>query len=122
MSTAFFNKILKQLDMDPISVQLNVTLASMGHTDVEGTTKVAIGRRRELRGDPQSPVVNQAMVHAWRTSYLQAVHGISGKCALVADRYENQVSKYGYSLKHLRLVRPTLELREFLRYDDVDSE
>ncbi len=57
-------------------------------------------------------------VHAWIDSYESTTAGYRGVCDAVADKYEQQVQRYGYSLKHLRRVVPTLFLKDYLLVPD----
>ncbi len=111
MFAAFFNKILKQLDMEPLSAPIVVG-------SINSTPNAR--NRRELRGNHMYPVVDRGLLDSWMSSYIEARAGVAAKCVHVVQTYEDQVQKYGYSLKHLHNgSKLTPKIREFLQSDDA---
>ena len=75
------------------------------HTEEDqGHTPPRLNRRREYRGDQHRPVVDRALVHAWIKSYEAQYKLHPATCDRVAEKYEQRLGRYGYSLKKLRSV------------------
>jgi hypothetical protein len=99
---AFFERLLSVLNMAP-SVKVPVTL-----------TKAMSRMRRELRGDASQPVLDKSLVYEWIAEYKEQVRKMPAVCMRVAERYEDQVAMYGYSLKNLRKVVATPHLAQYM--------
>ena len=70
--------------------------------------------RRQYRGDAKHVAANHTLLYSWISDFeaYQAKH--PGLCAKMIAKYDDAVGKYGYSLRHLRQVVPTLFLKDFL--------
>ena len=87
----------------------------LSHLNIPSLVLVPMSRRREYRGDPKHPMLDKGLLYAWIAEYEAVVAALpADRCAQVVDKYESRVAQYGYSLRNLKRVVPTLRLKDFL--------
>ena len=70
--------------------------------------------RRGYHGSRNRVTVNHTLIHSWISDFEAYQLRNPDECQRMIDKYDDAVGKYGYSLRHLRQVVPTLFLKDFL--------
>ncbi len=83
-------------------------------------TSVTKAVRREYRGDRSDVAFNQTLIFAWTEAFEHLRNyddKTRTKCEKVIEMYEPMVNQYGYSLRNLRHLTPSLHLKGLLLDD-----
>ena len=90
----------------------------MEHTGYGASVTVPIrnqgDRRRAFRGDRRQPRLDKSFVSSWIADYERESAKAKDACVATAERYEQRLAKFGYSLMDVRRVTLTPFMREYL--------